>query len=295
MYWLVIGLGKGWGSIVGCWCWGQRSLVSLTLIVMVPPHTQIDLQTFLTLTDQDLKELGITTFGARRKMLLAISGVCMWMCEWVNLHVCTCVFIWVYREICWGGLCELWVGVIIYGWFNGPIRIFSWPCVSYQTFPYNPFPSSYFPELNKNRRKLFDPPNIRSSFLEGGASGRLPRQFHADMASVSGRWWDPLCLGCVQGTATSPVTHLPFLCHLSGDHLSLSGTMYASLAFVGSFVHFGKSLMCQKRSWREKQGFHVLMPLLRCCIYDQMKDTVTAINERYCHCAEHRREQKNAT
>ncbi|TNN70581.1 Protein bicaudal C 1-B [Liparis tanakae] len=33
----------------------------------------IDLQTFLTLTDQDLKELGITTFGARRKMLLAIS------------------------------------------------------------------------------------------------------------------------------------------------------------------------------------------------------------------------------
>uniref|UniRef100_A0A674EIT2 BicC family RNA binding protein 1 n=1 Tax=Salmo trutta TaxID=8032 RepID=A0A674EIT2_SALTR len=36
---------------------------------------EIDLQTFLTLTDQDLKELGITTFGARRKMLLAISGV----------------------------------------------------------------------------------------------------------------------------------------------------------------------------------------------------------------------------
>uniref|UniRef100_A0A671YZP5 BicC family RNA binding protein 1 n=1 Tax=Sparus aurata TaxID=8175 RepID=A0A671YZP5_SPAAU len=34
---------------------------------------EIDLQTFLTLTDQDLKELGITTFGARRKMLLAIS------------------------------------------------------------------------------------------------------------------------------------------------------------------------------------------------------------------------------
>ncbi|MFT7807260.1 protein bicaudal C homolog 1 isoform X2 [Arapaima gigas] len=77
---------------------------------------EIDLQTFLTLTDQDLKELGITTFGARRKMLLAIS------------------------------------------------------------------------ELNKNRRKLFEPPNIRSSFLEGGASGRLPRQFHSDIASVSGRW-----------------------------------------------------------------------------------------------------------
>ncbi|XP_020928458.1 protein bicaudal C homolog 1 isoform X3 [Sus scrofa] len=77
---------------------------------------EIDLQTFLTLTDQDLKELGITTFGARRKMLLAIS------------------------------------------------------------------------ELNKNRRKLFEPPNARTSFLEGGASGRLPRQYHSDIASVSGRW-----------------------------------------------------------------------------------------------------------
>ncbi|CAJ0952290.1 unnamed protein product [Ranitomeya imitator] len=72
---------------------------------------EIDLQTFLTLTDQDLKELGITTFGARRKMLLAIS------------------------------------------------------------------------ELNKNRRKLFEPTSMRSSFLEGGASGRLPRQYHADIAS----------------------------------------------------------------------------------------------------------------
>ncbi|KAG9484966.1 hypothetical protein GDO78_008196 [Eleutherodactylus coqui] len=77
---------------------------------------EIDLQTFLTLTDQDLKELGITTFGARRKMLLAIS------------------------------------------------------------------------ELNKNRRKLFEPTNIRAAFLEGGASGRLPRQYHSEIASVSGRW-----------------------------------------------------------------------------------------------------------
>uniref|UniRef100_A0A8C1GY07 BicC family RNA binding protein 1a n=1 Tax=Cyprinus carpio TaxID=7962 RepID=A0A8C1GY07_CYPCA len=77
---------------------------------------EIDLQTFVTLTDPDLKELGITTFGARRKMLLAIS------------------------------------------------------------------------ELNKSRRKLFETPNIRSSFLEGGASGRLSRQFHSDMASISGRW-----------------------------------------------------------------------------------------------------------
>ena len=36
---------------------------------------QIDLSTFLTMTDNDLKELGITTFGARRKMLMAIAGM----------------------------------------------------------------------------------------------------------------------------------------------------------------------------------------------------------------------------
>ncbi|XP_051042835.1 protein bicaudal C homolog 1 isoform X2 [Phodopus roborovskii] len=77
---------------------------------------EIDLQTFLTLTDQDLKELGITTFGARRKMLLAIS------------------------------------------------------------------------ELSKNRRKLFESSTACTSFLEGGASGRLPRQYHSDISSVSGRW-----------------------------------------------------------------------------------------------------------
>lgn len=37
---------------------------------------QVDLQTFMTLTDNDLKELGINTFGARRKMLMAIQGEC---------------------------------------------------------------------------------------------------------------------------------------------------------------------------------------------------------------------------
>ncbi|XP_029106690.1 protein bicaudal C homolog 1-like isoform X4 [Scleropages formosus] len=92
------------------------SKLGLGKYIDVFQQQEIDLQTFLTLTDQDLKELGITTFGARRKMLLAIS------------------------------------------------------------------------ELNKNRRKMFEPPSIRSSFLEGGSSGRLPRQFHSDMASVSGQW-----------------------------------------------------------------------------------------------------------
>ncbi|XP_017560442.1 protein bicaudal C homolog 1-A [Pygocentrus nattereri] len=77
---------------------------------------EIDLQTFVTLTDPDLKELGISTFGARRKMLLAIS------------------------------------------------------------------------ELNKSRRKLFEPTSIHSSFLEGGTSRRLSHQFHNDITSISGRW-----------------------------------------------------------------------------------------------------------
>lgn len=36
---------------------------------------EIDLATFLTLTEKDLRELGITTFGARRKMLLAIADL----------------------------------------------------------------------------------------------------------------------------------------------------------------------------------------------------------------------------
>lgn len=35
---------------------------------------EIDLTTFTTLTDQDLIEIGINAFGARRKILLAISG-----------------------------------------------------------------------------------------------------------------------------------------------------------------------------------------------------------------------------
>lgn len=46
------------------------SIVIQTLSVL----TQIDYQTFLTLSEEDLKEVGVSTFGARRKMLLAISG-----------------------------------------------------------------------------------------------------------------------------------------------------------------------------------------------------------------------------
>ncbi|XP_064181945.1 bicaudal C homolog 2 isoform X2 [Anguilla rostrata] len=76
---------------------------------------EIDFQTFLTLSDEDLKEVGVSTFGARRKMLLAIS------------------------------------------------------------------------DLSKTRRKLLDPPAVKPGYLEGGASGRLPRIMAVD-AEPNGCW-----------------------------------------------------------------------------------------------------------
>lgn len=36
---------------------------------------EVDLDTFLTMTEADLKEVGVTTLGARRKLQIAISGV----------------------------------------------------------------------------------------------------------------------------------------------------------------------------------------------------------------------------
>ena len=35
---------------------------------------EVDLATFATLTEQDLKEIGITTFGARKKLLLLANS-----------------------------------------------------------------------------------------------------------------------------------------------------------------------------------------------------------------------------
>ena len=46
---------------------------------------KVDLPTFMTLTEEDLKELGINTFGARKKMLLTIQGelrlIFFWSCS----------------------------------------------------------------------------------------------------------------------------------------------------------------------------------------------------------------------
>nr|XP_046263164.1 bicaudal C homolog 2 [Scatophagus argus] len=77
---------------------------------------EIDYQTFLTLSDEDLKEVGVSTFGARRKMLLAIS------------------------------------------------------------------------DLNKSKRRLSDTPAVKPGYLEGGASGRLPRIMDLEVAAQSNRW-----------------------------------------------------------------------------------------------------------
>uniref|UniRef100_A0A667WGP2 Bicaudal C homolog 2 n=1 Tax=Myripristis murdjan TaxID=586833 RepID=A0A667WGP2_9TELE len=78
---------------------------------------EIDYQTFLTLSDEDLKEVGVSTFGARRKMLLAISA-----------------------------------------------------------------------DLNKSKRRLSDTPTVKPGYLEGGASGRLPRIMDVEAAAQSNRW-----------------------------------------------------------------------------------------------------------
>uniref|UniRef100_A0A3P8PDS4 SAM domain-containing protein n=1 Tax=Astatotilapia calliptera TaxID=8154 RepID=A0A3P8PDS4_ASTCA len=75
---------------------------------------EIDYQTFLTLSDEDLKEVGVSTFGARRKMLLAISG--------------------------------------------------------------------------ESLKRLSDTPAVKSGYLEGGASGRLPRIMDVEAAAQSNRW-----------------------------------------------------------------------------------------------------------
>ncbi|EDV22128.1 uncharacterized protein TRIADDRAFT_59310 [Trichoplax adhaerens] len=50
---------------------------------------EVDLQTFSTLTDADLKELGITTFGARRKMVTAISDIRKQNQQKVSLELAT--------------------------------------------------------------------------------------------------------------------------------------------------------------------------------------------------------------
>lgn len=39
---------------------------------------EVDIATFQTLSESDLKEIGVSALGARRKMLLCISGKCIY-------------------------------------------------------------------------------------------------------------------------------------------------------------------------------------------------------------------------
>ncbi|XP_048885681.1 bicaudal C homolog 2 isoform X2 [Brienomyrus brachyistius] len=90
--------------------------LGLSKYIEIFQQQEIDFQTFLTLSDADLKEVGVSTFGARRKMLLAIS------------------------------------------------------------------------DLKNSKWKTTDPPVVKPAYLEGGASGRLPRILDADVAIRNSRW-----------------------------------------------------------------------------------------------------------
>lgn len=44
------------------------------------------------------------------------------------------------------------------------------------------------PDLNKSKMKVPEVPAVKPGYLEGGASGRLPRIIDEDVASKSNRW-----------------------------------------------------------------------------------------------------------
>ena len=63
-----------------------QAVVTLVLLLLITTHCrlsqylsvlqaqEVDFYTFLTLNDEDLKELGITSFGAKKKLVTAIQG-----------------------------------------------------------------------------------------------------------------------------------------------------------------------------------------------------------------------------
>lgn len=120
---------------------------------LLSAHTQIDYQTFLTLSDEDLKEVGVSTFGARRKMLIAISGnklPSLRRESYTLLHLLRC----------WVCTCLILLSNDL----------------------------SLDLELNKSKRRLSDTPAVKPGYLEGGASGRLPRIIDVEVAAQSNRW-----------------------------------------------------------------------------------------------------------
>ena len=49
---------------------------------------EIDLQVLLHMSESELDSIGIKRLGPRRKLMLAISGVCVCVCVCVCLFVC---------------------------------------------------------------------------------------------------------------------------------------------------------------------------------------------------------------
>lgn len=45
-------------------------------------------------------------------------------------------------------------------------------------------------DLNKSKRRLSDTAAVKPGYLEGGASGRLPRIMDLEISAQSNRWWE---------------------------------------------------------------------------------------------------------
>ena len=65
---------------------------------------QVDFDTLLTMTEEDFKEIGVTTLGARRKLQIAISGVCGWVFKCV-MGVCVLYVCVLYGCVCCMSVC----------------------------------------------------------------------------------------------------------------------------------------------------------------------------------------------
>lgn len=110
------------------------------------------------------------------------------------------------------------------------------------------------PELNKNRRKLFRPRIHSTSFLEGGASGASPVQYHSDIASVSGRWY-----GTLQAYALQ-LSEAGCRRSVNGLHCTPSSAFWVSGIGLKHLIHAWT--LCQEGRKKEKMFLchHYQMP-----------------------------------
>ena len=52
----------------------QLATPTIFLLYQLYYYIQVDFETFLTMSEEDLKEVGVATLGARRKLQIAIAG-----------------------------------------------------------------------------------------------------------------------------------------------------------------------------------------------------------------------------